>query len=132
MSRQIAVWVCAIQGCYFLATGVWPLVSIESFQLVTGRKTDHLVTGNESDHWLVNTVAVLVIAIAVVLLFAAARQRISTELALLALTSSTGLAAIDIVYAWRGVISPVYLIDAVVELFFIVFWLVWLWQAPET
>jgi hypothetical protein len=34
------------QGLYYLATGVWPLVSIETFQRVTGRKTDHLVTGD--------------------------------------------------------------------------------------
>ena len=42
-----------IQGLYYLMTGVWPLVSIETFQTVTGRKTDHIVTGREADHWLV-------------------------------------------------------------------------------
>src|SRR4051794_17610666 len=47
-----------LQGLYYLVTGVWPLVSIETFQTVTGWKTDHLVTGRESDHWLVMTVGV--------------------------------------------------------------------------
>src|SRR4051812_49609509 len=52
-----------VQGLYYLVTGVWPLVSIETFQMVTGPKTDHLVTGRETDHWLVMTVGVLVTAV---------------------------------------------------------------------
>ena len=44
---RLAVWLCWVQGAYFLVTGVWPLVSIRSFQAVTGKKTDHLATGSE-------------------------------------------------------------------------------------
>jgi len=43
-------YLCLIQGVYYLLTGLWPLVSIETFQMVTGPKTDHLVTGRESDY----------------------------------------------------------------------------------
>src|SRR5688572_1280353 len=82
---------CLVQGFYFLVTGVWPLVSIDTFQAVTGPKTDHLVTGREGDHWLVNTVAVLVTADALVLLLATWRGRPSPEVALLALGSAAGL-----------------------------------------
>ena len=32
---------CSVQGLYCLITGVWPLVSIDTFQAVTGPKTDH-------------------------------------------------------------------------------------------
>ena len=39
------------QAVYFLLTGIWPLLSIRTFQMVTGRKTDT---------WLVKTVGVLV------------------------------------------------------------------------
>src|SRR5947209_20610107 len=39
-----------LQGAYYLATGGWPLISIETFQAVTGKKTDHLITGREGDH----------------------------------------------------------------------------------
>src|SRR5262245_43838835 len=60
-----------VQGVYYLATGVWPLVSIETFPRVTGRKTAHLVPGRETDRWLVMTVGVLVTAIAAALLVAA-------------------------------------------------------------
>jgi hypothetical protein len=62
-----------VQGAYFLLTGVWPLVSIRSFQWVTGPKTDHVHTGREADHWLVMTVGVLVTSVAVTLLTAAFR-----------------------------------------------------------
>lgn len=30
----------AVQGTFYLATGIWPLVHIESFVAVTGPKTD--------------------------------------------------------------------------------------------
>src|SRR4051794_19239540 len=64
-----------LQGVYYLVTGVWPLVSIETFQMVTGRKTDHLETGREADHWLVMTVGVLITAVALTLLLAAWRRK---------------------------------------------------------
>ena len=112
------------QGGYFLLTGVWPLVSIESFQRVTGRKTDHLVTGDENDHWLVMTVGVLVTAIAVTLLLAAWRRAYSLEVAALAIGSALGLTAIDVIYVARRAISPIYLADAALEVTLIVVWIV--------
>jgi hypothetical protein len=114
---------CSVQGLYCLVTGVWPLVSIETFQMVTGQKTDHLVTGRESDHWLVNTVGVLVIANALVLLLAAWRNRPTPEVALLAIGSAVGLIAIDVIYVAREVISPIYLADAALEVVFIIAWI---------
>ncbi|WP_439631429.1 hypothetical protein [Gemmata sp.] len=119
---------CSIQGLYYLITGVWPLVSIETFQMVTGPKTDHLVTGRESDHWLVNTVGVLVTANALVLLLAAWRNRPTPEVALLAAGSAAGLIAIDVIYVARGVIPPVYLADAAFEAVLIA---AWFWVAAS-
>jgi hypothetical protein len=120
---RLLPWLCWVQGVYFLVLGVWPLVSIRTFQAVTGKKTDNW-TGNENDHWLVNTVGVLVAAIGLVFLVAAWRRRVSLDAALLAIGSCIGLAAIDIIYVARGVILPVYLIDAAVEIVFVVLWLV--------
>lgn len=48
--------IAGVQGIYFLLTGLWPLVSIESFQWVTGPKTDL---------WLVYCVGCLVAVIGV-------------------------------------------------------------------
>jgi len=123
--------ICVGQGIYFLTTGLWPLISIETFQLVTGRKTDHLVTGSENDHWLVNTVGVLVTAIAVSLLFAAHRNRLSPEVILLGMATAVGLISIDVVYVMRGTISAVYLLDAVIETGFVSAWLVCAWQCRQ-
>ena len=103
-----------LQGVFYLATGVWPLLDIVSFQIVTGPKTDL---------WLVRTVGVLVAVIGVVLLAAARRRRVTEEIVLLAAGSALGLAAIDLVYALSGRISAVYLADAVAELGLAALWL---------
>ncbi len=90
---------------YFALTGLWPLVSIKTFQTVTGQKTDHLVTGQEADHWLVNTVGALVTANAVVFLAAAWSRRRTVDVAILGVSTATALTAIDAVYVARGTIS---------------------------
>jgi hypothetical protein len=104
-----------IQGVFYLATGIWPLLDIVSFQRVTGPKTDL---------WLVKTVGVLVTVIGAVLLLAARRRRVTDEIVLLAVGSALGLAAIDVIYALSGRISAVYLADAVAEIGLALLWLV--------
>ncbi len=117
-------YLCLIQGVYYLLTGLWPLVSIETLQIVTGPKTDHLITGRESDHWLVMTVAVLIVAIGATLLFTAWRRREPVEVAVLAIASALALTGIDVVYAARGTIRPIYLFDAVAEIVLSAAWMV--------
>ncbi|HEY7329144.1 MAG TPA: hypothetical protein VH592_15990 [Gemmataceae bacterium] len=111
-----------VQGLYYLVTGVWPLVSIETFQMVTGPKTDHLVTGRQLDHWLVMTVGVLITCIALALLTAAWRRRISAEMVILAVASAIGLTGIDVLYVLRQVIAPIYLVDAALEILILATW----------
>lgn len=116
---------CWIQGGYYFLTGVWPLVSIRTFKMVTGEKgkTDNAVTGLEADHWLIMTVGVLITAIAVTLLVAAYRKTQVVELAVLAIGAALGLTAIDVIYTMRGVILPVYLLDAALEVPLILAWI---------
>jgi hypothetical protein len=121
-SISIFTWTSWIQGIYFALTGVWPLLSMETFQMVTGRKTDHLVTGEEADHWLVKTVGALVAANAVVFIAAAWNHRSTIDVAILGITSAAALAAIDVVYVTRHTISPIYLVDATVEAVLIALW----------
>jgi hypothetical protein len=104
-----------IQGIFYVATGVWPLIDIVSFQVVTGPKTDL---------WLVRTVGVLVTVVGLVLLRASRTRRITPEVMLLAVGSALGLAAIDLVYALSGVISAIYLADAAAELGLAALWAV--------
>jgi hypothetical protein len=101
-------------------------VSIETFQMVTGRKTDHLQSPNptEADHWLVMTVGVLITSVALALLVAAWRRSHPAEAAVLAITSALALTAIDVIYVMREVIPPVYLVDAAAEVVLILAWLV--------
>ena len=128
IASRLAIGLLWVQGIYYFATGVWPLVSIETFQMVTGRKTDHVVTGRESDHWLVMTVGVLITAISLSLLVAAWRKRASAELVLLAVASAASLAAIDIIYVYRDVIAPIYLVDAAIQLTLLGLWGVVVWR----
>ena len=102
-------------GFFYAITGIWPLVSRKTFEMVTGPKVDY---------WLVNTVGVLVSAISAVMLLAGYRKRISPETILLGAGSTAGLAAIDIVYVSRKRISPVYLLDALVEFVLLLGWII--------
>jgi hypothetical protein len=104
-----------VQGIYFIITGVWPILHIESFIAVTGPKTDI---------WLVKTVGMLVLVIGAGLLTAGIRQQISLPVVLIAAGSAFGFALVDIIYVWQGVIGPIYLADAFIELIFLVFWMI--------
>ncbi len=101
------------QGLFYVATGVWPLVHIESFVAVTGPKTDL---------WLVYTVGVLVAVVGAVLLLAARSGRVTPEVVLLAAGAALALAGIDVVFVLRDVIPPVYLADAAVEGLLVLGW----------
>ena len=101
------------QGVYFLATGIWPLVHMESFEAMTGPK---------ADKWLVRTVGVLVGVAGGVLLRAAARNRVTPEISALGVASSASLGAVDTLYAIRGDSSRIYLADSAVHGAFVAGW----------
>jgi hypothetical protein len=105
-------------GLYYLISGVWPLVSITSFQLVTGPKTDI---------WLVNTVGLLLIVSGFVLTLAAYRRRINPEIVVLAIGNAFALIMVELVYWSIGTISAIYLLDTVLEGLLIIGWLL-LWR----
>ncbi len=105
--------VALLQGVFYLVTGLWPLLHIQSFLKVTGPKTDL---------WLVKTLGVLISVIGVVLGSAGVQRSVNRDLALLGGGSAAALTAIDVIYVARRRISPVYLLDAVTELALIVGW----------
>jgi hypothetical protein len=100
------------QGLYYLAIGLWPLVSIRSYQEVTGAR---------ADVWVAQAVAVLLLAIGSTLCLAAYRRQGSPEVLLLAFGSALGLTAVDIHLVWRGY-SALYLLDAALQLGLVAFW----------
>ncbi|MDP8951128.1 MAG: hypothetical protein M3N18_02625 [Actinomycetota bacterium] len=102
------------QGLYYVATALWSLFSIGTFQKVTGPKTDI---------WLVKTVGVLVAAIGGALGVAGYRRMETPEIVLLGAGSAAGLAGIDAYYAGKRRISAVYGLDALAELVFLGCWI---------
>ncbi|WP_017733516.1 hypothetical protein [Nafulsella turpanensis] len=119
----ILYWVCLLQGFYFFATGIWPLLHMESFVAISGPKFDL---------WLVRTVGLLLSIIGLVLLSAAYNRRISLEIFLLAVGSALSMAAIDIYYAGIDRIWNVYLLDALAEGSLVALWLAgWFKQEQE-
>lgn len=99
--------VLRLQGGYYIATGVWPLLSRRAFEAVTGPKTDW---------WLVQMVGLLAATIGTSLAVGARDEEHAGALRTLAVLSALSFAGIDVVHAARRRISPIYLGDAVVEL----------------
>jgi hypothetical protein len=106
-SRPRQSRVLAMQGVYYLTTGLAPFASRRWFERVTGAKTDW---------WLVQTVGAVVAVAGAGLTWAAARDRTTPEVVGMAAGWATALAAIDVVYVGRRRIPPTYLLDAVVEI----------------
>jgi hypothetical protein len=106
--------VAALQGGYFLATGIWPLLSRRTFERITGPKTDF---------WLAQTVGVLVGSIGGTLVLAHKRGQLGPELKLVAVSSAGGLGLIDVYFVLRGRIAKVYLLDAAIEAALVAGWL---------
>ncbi len=99
------------QSIYFLLTGIWPLISISTFQAVTGLKVDL---------WLVKMVGLLAAVVGLSLLLATVYKRLLLETFILAIGSAASFAIIDLVYAFSGRISPIYLLDAAVQVILII------------
>jgi len=95
-----------IQGIYYLVTGIWPMLHMESFVAVTGPK---------EDYWLVRMVALLSISIGAAIL----SQKKGPYV--LHFTTALSFIAIDCYYALNNVIRDIYLADAMAQALFIVF-----------
>jgi len=106
--------VALVQGIYFFVTGVWPLLSMKTFLMVTGAKTDL---------WLVKTVGLILAVIGAVLITAQVNGEINRSIIVLAIGSALSLAIVEFVYVAKRVISAVYLGDAFLELLLIGWWI---------
>ena len=102
-----------IQGYYFLVTALWGLLDIDSFMAVTGPKTDI---------WLVKTVSVILVAIAVCLLIHKYTGGPSLAAMALGFASSLGLALVEFYYVYNRTLSIVYFYDGLIEVVFSILW----------
>ncbi len=113
MEREWSERMSLLQGGFYVATGLWPIVHLRSFEAVTGPKLEG---------WLVKTVGALITVIGGTLLFAGRRRGVGPELRLLGAGSAAAFTAVDLVYTAKRRISPVYLLDAVAEAALIAGW----------
>lgn len=106
--RQVAV----AQGVFNLVGGLWPLVSMTSFEAVYGPKVDK---------WLERTVGGLLVTAGIAQV--AARSDDELRIArVVGLGVAGTLGAIDAVYVPKGRISAMYLQDLVCEVFWVAAW----------
>ncbi len=96
--------VLTIQGWYYLLVGIWPLINMDSFEAVAGKKRDR---------WLVKTVGSLISIIGMSLLLS--RRRANAASCVLQAGSAGVLGFIDCWYAVKGTISKVYMLDGIIE-----------------
>lgn len=107
------VWLARAHGSFNIASGVWPLLHMRSFERVTGSKVDR---------WLVQTVAGLLITNGVAQIAGARSEEGRASARRVGIGTSATLAVIDLVYGARGRIRWVYLLDVPVELGWLAGW----------
>jgi hypothetical protein len=104
------------QTIYILITGLWPLVHIDSFMAVTGPK---------HDVWLVRTVGALLIPVGLTLFTFYWQSKPMLSAIVLGCGVAISFIFIDCYYASKDIISDIYLLDALIELAFLLGW-VWI------
>lgn len=105
--------VAIIQGGYFVVTGLWPIFHMRSFEAISGRK---------KEKWLVKAMGAMIACVGGAVLRDGLERRADERTCRLAVSSSAALGAVDVIYVLKNRISPVYLLDAVVELKLIGLW----------
>ncbi len=100
------------QGLYYFITALWPLLHIDSFEVVTGKKRNH---------WLVYTVASLLLVSSLVYLYSGFKNASTpVETIILSVGNALALTCIDLVFVFKHKIRKIYLLDASLELLIII------------
>jgi hypothetical protein len=103
-----------MQGLYLVAVGLWPMVHMPSFIALAGPR---------EDLWAVRMAALLTIMIGMTLYRVRNKAwRDDLTVVLLAMGSAASYLAIDVAYVAQGAVSPVHLVDAVMQLIVLTMW----------
>lgn len=111
--RKIPVFAAFAQGFFCLVIGLWPVVSLQTFQTLTGQKPDQ---------WLVTLAGLLLAAIGSSMIISAIRRDIAFEVFAIGLLTALSLGATDVIFVIERRIPAVYLLDAVAESLFVTLW----------
>lgn len=103
LQDRLRPWAWYTVGAHLLIGCAWPLLGPASYQKVMGRK---------DDMWLMAGVSLLFGVTGSTIARAAATNRITPEIAQLAIGASVATAGLEVVNVSRGRISPMHLIDA--------------------
>jgi hypothetical protein len=103
------------QGVFYIASGLWPVFHLRSFEAVSGKKRDT---------WLVKTTGALIAAIGCALVAGAFERRRSKAVKTLGIASAATLGAADLYFVATGQIPRVYLGDAGAEAAAIAGWII--------
>lgn len=96
------------QGAYFVITGVWPLLGMDSFITATGPK---------QDTWLVEMVGLLSVSIGITFIVTSLRKQ--KPPLVLGYSVALSFLFMDLIYVIKDVIGSVYLLDGAIQLIFI-------------
>src|SRR2546421_4719798 len=107
--------VALAQIAYWTFGALWPLINIHSFEKITGHKRED---------WLVRTVALMMLSVVVSLDTMRRTRRDDAAMRVLGATSTAALGGVALVGPLVGRISPVYLMDALVDAALFVGWIV--------
>ena len=99
-------WPGRVQGWYYVASGLWPVVHYRSFTAITGPK---------ADDWLVKTLGGLIAVVGAELIRRPGARWLGAG-------SALALGVAELVYVRRGRIRPVYLLDALAGTLFTSGW----------
>ena len=110
-------WLLLFQGFFYLISGIWPIVHVDSFMSITGPKIDV---------WLVQTVGALLLIFGLGFLIESRKAMISLSVAVMAMGAALALSIVDIYFVANEVIWEVYLLDAAVEIALLLNWAVFI------
>lgn len=115
-------FVLLVQSAFYILTGAWPIVSLRTFEMVTGPKVDG---------WLVHMVGLLAVVIGLSLLTAAWLRSGGPMVSVLAIGSALAFTMIDLYYVGMGRIGAIYLVDAGTETLLALLLIVAMWKAQK-
>jgi len=101
------------QGLYYLVIGLWPLLSAESFQHVTGPRLDL---------WMTRTLGLVIATVGVALLVAMRRRSVAPEAAVMAIGVATVLGVTDLINVSLRTVGPIYGLDFIIQAAFVYIW----------
>jgi hypothetical protein len=116
---RFMMWLLCSQGIYFILSGIWPVIDINSFMAVTCPKTDL---------WLVKTLGVIFFCEGVCFVLGGMRKEGGLPIVVLSFINAIAIIFIDCYYVFKGTICPVYLADAAVECIIVICWMIILFQ----